>query len=328
MTNLFLLSSPFQLLCANEAIMRFKLESNHLIVIHNGTEGNRTQMKSVIDKFGHLYSKIYFLNDETSGLIEWIKKFNCLESLISLLDPKAFYIGDYGDGLGRHIASKYKKVEVILLDDGWATLNISNRISYNSSFNVIKDYVKFAVSFFRYRLKTRRDVVFFTIFDELLECKNIRHSFESLTTNIEVEVLENTVYFLGSPIVEDGVVDMEEYISLMARFVSRNKDQDIIYVCHRRETTEKTGRLSTIQNMTILYLDLPIELHILLNRIQPARITSFYSTALYTLSKLLSKCDLSYIKIEDDKIKSRNEQVASIYEILKLTLKKEVLSND
>lgn len=316
MKNIFLVSSPLQLLCAIEAVYHFRLSDNHLIIVNRGTNENYSQLKAVYQLFNEVFDDIIALEGEDRTLTGWIKKFNHIDSVFKNTKLNNAFIGDYHDGLSRHVVNSFKLNDVLLLDDGWATLLIDKKLNNNIKLTSYRDVIKYIASNFKYSYGVKKNIKYFTFFDEKILPNSFHHNFENLTKKIELKYLDSTLYFLGSPVVEDGVFAKQRYIDIVKKYLKRSDEKNIYYLPHRREKKEKIELLIEDSETELLKTDIPIELYLLKNNIEPSKIASLYSTALYTLSKILKRSTIDYIKIDFDVLLSRKDQVKDIYSVL------------
>jgi len=301
-------------MCAIEAVHYFKTEKNCLIIINRGTDNNFNQIKTLLNLYNGNFDIVIDLKGSDKKLSGWMNKFDKIHELTEENKIENIFIGDYRDGLSRHLSNCLSNSNTFLLDDGFATILIQNELKSGKNYNT-KDFIKLLISRFRYSYEYRKDVNFFTIFDEHI-VGSIGHSFEYLKQESNPHLLEDTLYFLGSPVVEDDIMTKEKYIEIVTDYLKRCNLSKIYYLPHRRENAEKIELISDITDSEVLKIDLPIEIYLLKNNIEPDSIASLFSTALFTLSKLLKKSKIDVIRVDPTDLNKRREHIGNIYSIL------------
>lgn len=109
--------------------------------------------------------------------------------------------------------------------------------------------------------------------------------FLELSKRLNIKQISNKYWFIGQPLVEDGVLGEREYINGIIKLQDniRGKSNPIIVVKpHPREKIEKYNLL---KNAIIVHeYDIPVEL--LVNNADEVRIYTYYSSAILSLAKL------------------------------------------
>src|SRR5690606_6060660 len=133
------------------------------------------------------------------------------------------------------------------------------------------------------KFKAPDNIGFFTIFDKYVNHRNtIANEMKSM--HGDIKKIDDNIYWIGSPIVEDGIVSDEYYFSSLKCYCKTiGLNCKIIYIPHRRESVDKINRIKNEIGITINYIDCPIELFFLNEDSYPKIVISFFSTALFTL---------------------------------------------
>ena len=119
--NLFLITSPLQLINAIEAKSHFKLTSNILVVIFTEHQSkNKNQISRLIneDEWDHVIRFDQRLKNTKTTFLRQIK-------LVKLLQKKSYnmlFCGDFSS-INKMIIANVKKKKVYLMDDGAVTIN-------------------------------------------------------------------------------------------------------------------------------------------------------------------------------------------------------------
>ena len=82
----------------------------------------------------------------------------------------------------------------------------------------------------------------------------------------------------------------------MKNIVKKYKNKKIFYFPHRNEKLKN----KIFNQFVIKTIDVPIEIYLLKTKILPGTICAFYSTALFTIKKILEKNDIKLININFD----------------------------
>lgn len=295
--TLLFVESPFQLLCAFEAVSFFNLVDYLIIVRFSCNEMNDKQLDETI-KFLNLPKKNFFKITIPS---RW-KRFSTIVHLTGFLmkifkvrckNTKVF-IGNLDSTFFSFVCKVLCLEKPLLLDDGTLTLTLQKK------FTIANNYDLFTI--FRFLKPLSNQSIFF-------------NNFVSLRRLMVKDKIprEDKILFLGSSISEVSIISEEYYFDLMCEIANHYK-KEIIYVPHRNERKEKVNKVSKIENISVVYLDCPIELLGCRFDYIPTLIASFYSTALFSLNTIY-QADIDVFRFEYDKEKySSIDNVYSSYE--------------
>ncbi|MEA1988823.1 MAG: hypothetical protein U9N57_06410 [Pseudomonadota bacterium] len=92
------------------------------------------------------------------------------------------------------------------------------------------------------------------------------------------------------------------------KIASKHSNLEILYVPHRGESLKKIEQINSFPNIRVEFLDYPIELYGLVNDTLPFKVTSFYSTALYTMNVIYG------VKTEAIKLDGLSDEVEMVYD--------------
>jgi len=118
------------------------------------------------------------------------------------------------------------------------------------------------------------------------------------------------MFFLGQPLKRAFSLDDDLYIQYLAHIFKYYSDYSkIIYIPHRAEEKKLIKRIKNSNlshKLTVLNIDMPIELYVLENNIEIKHVSSFISTALFTLKKMYPEAivDSVLIPIPEDQEKN------------------------
>lgn len=289
----FILNSPFQALCAIEAIKVYEVEESVFYILNDSN--SREKAIKILDGRG----KIQLVDHANSGTADLVKNLSGFKERF-----KRVFVGDYFSYvqyiLTVHLA--YSGASVIYLDDGSSTIDIIPPISrhrYDTSNEKIGFYL-FGFAAFVKRLKYE----FFSMFDIATGIKYpcVANTFSSLSSR-ECQQLAG-VFIIGtnSSQVPFKEKTYEQYLDDITSFVRNNYPLQFIYYCpHRRDKNDHRDKLN---QSGILFFDteISVEVDFSLNGIYPAVVIGFCSTALITLRRMfpLSKIYSVYFETEKE----------------------------
>lgn len=317
MHNYYLISSPLQLLCAIEAIKHFDLIKNKLIIVNMGNHQNAKQILNLYQNYIDLFDNILLLEYDAS-IIGWLCKFGKLKKEFKNKKVNKIFIGDLRDGLSCHFVRKINSNEILLLDDGFASILPMNEISVAKNYiTKLNKLAKKVLTFYEYKPLYDFKFKHFTFFDKKLIPNGYYHRFQNIKNNSKNKIYnQNEIIFLGAPLVEEGLITKQDYLTEIYKFNKKYSSSTIIYIPHRRESLENVKYIINKFGFTLLIINEPIELYYLREANEPYMIASFFSTALYTLSKLLVKTKIHVIIIDSNSILDRKNHIKKVYDIL------------
>lgn len=309
--NLFVIESPLQLINALEAKEYYKLEPQECMLYISRPDNKRTllQIQRNLNEDDWYNVKILGFGE---GKVTWVTRQLALKNelkKLGRLNISKIFLGDYRSDLMKALISSVSYNELIILDDGAATINTYHRIlnkgiTPSTKQNKIKAVINKILNL-NYKEDIDTNVTFFTVFD-ISSYKNItviKNEYKHLKSFLKEKKYENIVYFLGAPLVEKKILQNKEvYFSYLKKINNYYQGLKVVYVPHRAEDNEKLMEIETKLNITIKKIDTPIEHYLCGQTTLPATIASFYSSALMT-SHLIFK---EYVKIQSFMIDKEN----------------------
>lgn len=263
---LILVETPFQLLCACEYVRSH--EAEYKVCIRNSGRGaNDQQTKNLAEQLGMRVDQIIMAAPgdrlaTSRALLKFMMSFTGRYNKVLL--------GTYFSGLLKNFAKLTLKTEIVLLDDGVATL-LADRL-------------------IREREPLRYSV--FSIFnlDPKAYVRYERHAFENI--RIQAKTYPSLVdgesapeaLFIGQKLIDIGVIDPESYFRTISWAAERIDGRNLYYIPHRNEGAEHTAMIAEMPKVKVLHSDVAIEWLSLRNGWEPKYIFSVISTALITLS--------------------------------------------
>jgi hypothetical protein len=128
---------------------------------------------------------------------------------------------------------------------------------------------------------------------------------------------DRLVLFIGSPLVEDNIMDHETYMEYLQKVSMYYAGYEVVYIGHRREIPENLFIISERFHFSTLTLEKPVEMYFIEMEKNPRVITGFYSAAIYNLKKMtpigIVSFESFYIDPKDNR-KDSPELIRSIYD--------------
>lgn len=338
--NLFIVESPFQLLSAIEANKYFENEENVLIIKYSSyrTHKQNNEQMSLLKSY-ITWNRIYEIKPSFSTkqsnlkLLYFIKKIKKRYTSINRI-----FIGEYRSWVEREYLNILNPKQCFILDDGNMTIELQKSFIPTAEYyyfgsSLMKKFIdKLQHKIFTFLLfglnKIRKDINIFTCFNlESYSDKQIiiKHSFEYLKEKSEEkEILENTVYFFGANLSELDLISEQEEMKILKKisYYFNDKNIKLIYLPHRRELPKKLEFIKNNLGIELRYSKYPAEIEFILMNEKPQYLASIVSTALHTVSKIVSFDEIIAFKLPLDKInKMYLEDIVTTYEEYKKIMK-------
>ncbi|CAA6819447.1 MAG: Unknown protein [uncultured Sulfurovum sp.] len=292
--NVFIVSSPLQVMNAIEAVEHFKTQNNILLVLHTGDKKHLNQMKKMFNFSDWDDIEYILLPLKIVDKIVFAKTINDALAFMKKKKIEKLFVGEFRSDHVNHIVNSLETQAVYLLDDGLAQLNYNEEVSQESV------QVKVRRAIYRllfYKLKTIK-YTFFTIF-QIKNEKIIPNKYNFFRKQISNKKIENVTFFIGQPLVELGIMSQENYKNELIKIMNFYKEKEFIYISHRREKIANVQELSLALNFTYKVFDTLIELEMINATIVPSSFATFYSTAIVTLPRFIPKAEYTVFKSQE-----------------------------
>ena len=259
--NFNLVNSPFQFMCFIEYLKKNKDDFKDTNIVYVGycSRASKEQIKNINLNIYQTNLKIFFLDE-----IFNIKIFHAIFFILKNI-KRNFLIsicGTYKYYLFKEFVKKSN--EIVFLDEGFDLIYHQNQ----------KDIKKYNTKVF----------TCFDIKDKNL--KKIQNDFDHLKRfkNKNSIIDKNLIFCLGTSFFESEhrLGEINQYLSDICE---RYKDQEIWYFPHIGENINR----DLYKNLNFKIIDVPFEIYALQCKRLPTTICGFYSTALYTLKKIIDK---------------------------------------
>lgn len=298
--NRFIVAGAFQALNAAEARHHFALDDARCELVFllppqpRAAEETRTIIRETE------WANVRVIGPTSESVPQWVRRVrNGRGLVVESASLDRIFLGDYQTHLGRHAAHGVRNGGTVVLDDGQATLRVNNyRVARASGRHPPRlhaqvprpryDVQRAAARVLGLQLGDLEHVTFFTLYDiEPAPCDRvIRHRFEWLRHRFGPPVIVDGTIFVGTPIVEEGIVTHETCVTMLQRLRERSGGE-LWYRAHPREDASHVARLLNEVGMQPFTGDSIIEYGLLRSGWTPAHVAGTHSSALDTLRVIL-----------------------------------------
>lgn len=302
--NVFMVNSPFQYVCANEARVFYKTKNNILVLKNKEDILGKEHLKSIfVEKDWDLVIKLpdsgrLFFIPKTIKILKDIGKDNEIESL---------FFSQYDCMITNAIKKNIVFNRHVYFDEGVRTLEeyckyIENKNSY-SRYRMLDDFIMRIQGVKRIGVNEHHDCFeMFSIFNiPDPTCKLIVNKLEFLRSKINASICynqEGPVCFIGEGSVGcDNSLSEDEYFKILKSVSIENKK--VLYFPHRSEKINIKERVMSFSNIEYQKTKYPIEFEIGLSRIELSRIYGIASSAVFTLGIIYKDIPITVIKTNE-----------------------------
>lgn len=289
--SLFIIQTPFQAMCAINAIRQLKIDDYELqLHLHRATENRNKQTVELVERYGLTYKVVKTVPIGFFKLIEIFYKRNGRFNRV--------FLGThlYHDGYYYALKVLRERGNLVLLDDGTATLTLlkgdykvtGKSAVYMSVYKAVAKLCKIKIN------------NLFTVY------KGVDHSIWNIAYNdiskLRQNVLPTTdrvVFFIGvcnSDYVERWGVPESDFKKMLSDILKRvkmsNPSDKIIYIPHGRDKSMFTKTICEEIEIEYKPSDVNVENYILSLNITPHIIYGFTSSALYNLKMIFPESNV------------------------------------
>lgn len=276
------IESPLQAFNLIELLDTKKITIDLLIVNKKTTNSllNYKQIMNVISMVRHRVLVTIDIEGTLRNSFKIKRELKKIKFRFSINDKVTLIAGEYRSRVFWFLAAKFKNRDIILLDDGTATL----RISREGGFSLRKVVKSMFLKVIGMVSNEYEKITFFSVYNiegKISENDNIiMHDYENYRKKIKsLPKNENKTFIIGSPLFEAGVTsvdDIELTINMINDLISKQPYCSFYYVPHRRERDKKIERISEL--VEIKRFDFPFEVYPLIEKENVSSIAGFYSS--------------------------------------------------
>jgi hypothetical protein len=348
--NLFMLSAPYQLHNAMEAIHYFRLEDNHLRIIDTG-HFTHSQFLNVINRdiwqsirfHDFCYKLVHydFGSNSPRNAWEWLlerylvfnqilKKFRAY-CIIREMGPLNYLVlGNYQrnyDGHMRHFSNRLHFRELLLLDVGTDTLRINSdrQARYNGS-NSLDEIASNRTFISLIKGKLRKDLVdwdvrdverltFFTAYDIVPSGDDlvVANQYQLTKSVLAQKTPSAKVFFVGQPLVDQSYITLKTFSSSMEYVRSCFSGQRLVYIPHPRESEIQLGVVRQL-GIEIQRFSTPFEYAISFHEERPQCIASFFSSVVENSAAIFGNTvDIKVFRLPVSSLLKDQASVSQLY---------------
>ena len=300
----FVVSGAFQALNAAEARHHFELDDERceLVFLQPPQPRAERETRAVVDAAG--WSNVRVIGPASTSVRQWTRRVRNGRGLRrESAALERLFLGDYQTHLGLNAAhgmrTEHGGGAVVVLDDGQATLRVNaHRVARHEGRRAPRlhaqiprpryDVQRVMARALGLRIGDLDRVTFFTLYDitPAGDDRLIRNDFSWLRGRFGAPRVVDCTLFLGTPLVEQGVVTHDTYVGVL-RQVREQCGGELRYRPHPREDRAHVDQLIDDAGMQLVELESIIEYGLLAAGWCPARVVSTHSSALDTLRVVL-----------------------------------------
>lgn len=296
--NLFIVTSPFQYVCANEAKTFFKCQDNILLLVNQDSEEALNIQNKIIKKEQWSHVINIDRNNRTIAIPKAIKK---IKKILKGSRIETFFYSEY-NGLRTKLLLRNLEIDrEIYFDDGGLTLvDFEKHIKPQTTFYRPRFFQDLVMRINGCKpvgkLPPNKQLAFFTIFD-LGETQFTCHpnNFNQLIKqygqpNIYSE--SAPVGFIGKGAVGDkNQSTIDEYINELET-AAQKVNRKILYFPHRTERAKIRQRLKANEHIIYHQSEYPLEIELIDKNIQLSALIGDFSTVMFTSRKFSNEMPL------------------------------------
>ncbi|CAM3815139.1 hypothetical protein VA7868_02582 [Vibrio aerogenes CECT 7868] len=298
--NIFLVTSPFQYICANEAREAYRTKNNLLILFEQNNLIGQKQMSSLLNEQDWDRVLRYPRNKRTTitpRVIRDIKKY-------SKGNLNNLFYSEYCSWRSKLIIRNLAFKKHIFFDDGTMTFfDYYDHIEPKSVFyrpRWIQDFIlKFSGIKPIGKLGFFENTEIFSIFhfpDCVVSYKeNTLTLLKERINSRRHQMVPHNIFIGQGSIDEKGRISIDEYLESIKSALSHS-EQSLIYIPHRTEAEHVSKEIKKLEGIIYHQPQFPIEIELIEHGFIPNEIIGLSSTALYTLSKIYPDAKIRLIE--------------------------------
>jgi hypothetical protein len=310
-TNLFIISSPFQLLSAIEAKNHFNDATSNLLIFYSTKKRNNEQIDNLLPLSN--WNRIVRLKSSFFPHLLYIMKLLFLKKMQRTKNGyDKIFVGDFREEIIQLCLCNLIHNDQYLLDDGTATIELQSNLLFKhiDYFEIIptkqKTLKKVIKRLCNFNQDYSNEINLFTCFN--LKPHNhqtiVNHEFAALRklAHNSVKTCSDDIYFLGGDYIEAEYVSEIYYFNRLTKIKQYYANNNVIYIPHRGEDDRTLRKIEQIDGFKVERFSNIVEAEFVFRNIYPRTIASFCSTALYTLSIIFQDAQIHSFSIPQTNI--------------------------
>lgn len=197
--------------------------------------------------------------------------------------------------------------KLVVVDDGMFSLALFD--AFESGVFTNSKAKNFILKIIIKAFNRKNMLTFHTVFaesDSAVKAKRNGYDIRLLTfdtdNKLDTDVDLSKVLFIGQDLVELGIISHKKYLMALKAVAQETEalQAQLIYYPHRAEKAENLKLLeSQVPNFCVAKREMPIEDYMLLMTKRPIKVYTFYSTAIFVISRLFPNVDCRAIYVKD-----------------------------
>ncbi len=317
---LIVVFTPLQYLNARLFIKNNACHPDSVIMILASDKENITGIETIL-KGKYMFPFRYFKNMPFKLTV--ILKAFYFKMFTALRTFDAVVLGNLDNYFAFYLGHRYSKKQkkVYLIDDGFATVVIFRRRNEEKDFTIKSRSGAFHKSVMSV-LGVKNTTVIPKLHIYTLFAINDKNAIDTVSNILQGENYINEAlgrpvkpvcFFIGGPTIEEGLMPLNDFTAIIERIkeIYARQGVKLVYILHRFEE-KKPLSIDQLRFEKPLEVVFQKELAYL-----PSEVSSFYSTALFNLSRLYPQLNYSYYDIgERIEVPKRKKTIKTIYEYL------------
>jgi hypothetical protein len=279
MKYVFLVAAEHQMAQVDIAIRHFKINPDSAILLIQDINGNNVLYNKLIgiEQYGEIVS---FSSWIFSDLLRSGNKSNdfvlLCDRIYNACDNVIFFASHYSDDSTLLFLKIVKPITFFLMDEGTASFSVQAQRSRFQLLFKIKVVIKSLV--YKKIVKIPKKLTYFTKFDFIAGGNDTKELYSISKSDITFEKNDLQFAFLGSSIVEMGMLSEKLYLDYLKLIVEQNGCKFFFYYAHRKETSIKLASIADL-GFEIVLLDVPFEVFFSNQKTLPSILGSFFTTS-------------------------------------------------
>ena len=304
--SLFIIGTPFQALCAIEAMHEFNITDYKILLGLINTPRNE-QLFYLLEQ--------YHLAYEIVSIDYIITKKDRLKAFIPRLNKyRNIFIGDVNNELYQFMAFRYgaNRSHIIYLDDGAGT------ISFLIGERKMDKKFSYYYNLLSYWRQIKYNKTFFTLYWDIDSPGHqlVPNLFKYISSQSTKNDDRRNIYIAGT-VTNGFYVASNNYLfyveSILRELKSSHPKQSIIYIPHGRDVYDGWDTLCARYNVEVVRPKVSIELYLMSLQYQPKEIYGFTSSALFNLKKIFPKSEVYNILFPNENIPDNYILISDYY---------------
>ncbi|GLO59644.1 hypothetical protein MACH09_01520 [Vibrio sp. MACH09] len=311
--NVFIVTSPFQYICANEARLAYNSKDNTLILIEQDNPAGIQQMAAILQEDNWDSVLRFPRNKRTTTIPKIIKSITAITAISNNALDTLFY-SEYNAWRTKLLMRNLSFKKHVFFDDG--TMTFADYYDHIEPKKIYHRSRWFQDSLLRLQgiqpigeIGLFKNTELFSIFSFpncILKYKENKLLTLQLAAEEKRDEHQINDIFIGQGCIDEkGHASLNEYLTQIEQ-ASRKSSLNLLYIPHRTEAAHVTQAIKKLANIRYHQPQYPIEIELIKTGIQPNCIFGLSSTALYTLSKIYPNSSIQLIEQPEHMSKSVN----------------------